>query len=352
MTGMDMGRFDKRHDAVAANSGMEFADVPRLVVANGLVIRLVGDFQSVWEHFVTTEAGPRPYYCDGPEGDCPLCQAANRLCFSDDEAKQKIGKDIRAKERFYFNALDRTPVGQQWHEANKKAKVLTQTEKSLSIGSMLFKAIGDVVKMRRQQGQPEDPNTFDLMTTKSGAGMKTKYSAQFTGDVTELTDDEKAYELWPLDQMAKITARGERDTIAAFVLGQGPAPAAAAAETESAGDTSFNPEEYEAEGPAGAAAPAGAATATAPTQTAAPAASPPPATPPGQEPAAAAAPAKLTVKPKSEHQDTKPRDGVDESTHMTVPCSECSSDMLINMDDERDLKCHSCGKVYLHPNKG
>jgi hypothetical protein len=47
--GMDMGGFHRKHDEVVANSGMEFADVPRLVVAQGLTVRLVGNFASNWE---------------------------------------------------------------------------------------------------------------------------------------------------------------------------------------------------------------------------------------------------------------------------------------------------------------
>lgn len=353
--GMDMDRFHGAHDSVSANSGMEFADVPRLLVMNGMTVRLVGDFQSVWEHFVTTSKGPRPYYCEGPESDCPICHVASRMAFSDVPETQSIGKDIKARERFYFNVLDRTPIGMQWHAANRKAKILVQNEKGLSIGSMLFKAIGDVVKMRRQQGQPDDPNGFDIMLSKSGSGMKTKYGAQFTGSTTPLTEEELAYELWPLDQMAKTTPRSEREAIANWIMGEGDEPG---------GDgTDFDPSKYQASGPVQSNAQAAQRPAT--SQVAArPSGAPGPAVAPGQAvataPAAAPAPvqkqqapAKLVVKnAQPQYQDTKPRDGADPSTNMVVPCMECQADMMIDMENPLDLKCHNCGKIYLHPSKG
>lgn len=381
---MDMNRFNQRQEAVAANAGFEFGDLPKVVVAQGAIIRLVGDFDNVWEHFVEMPTGKRPYYCGGPAEECPLCAAAAQLCISEDKQKQAVGKDIKAKERYYFNVLDRSPTGRLWHAKEKKTKLLSQNEKGNSIGSQLFQAIGAIVAMRRQQGQNEDPNTFDIMLSKTGTSMSTKYGAQFTGAIDPLTEEELAYQHWPLDQIAKQSPHAEREVIARFLLGEGPPPEKKtdnSAEVRE-GDIPFdNPTASAgvAKGPVQVAAQATTAART----TAAPVAAPPPAKPPGQamkpiaqpmsqriatQPppvatktvvappppmAAKPAPAKLVVKPQvSEYQDTKLREGVDMSTNMTVPCSECSAEMMINMEDQRDLKCHACGKVYLHPNKG
>lgn len=347
--GMNMDRFHGRHDAVSTNSGMEFSDIPKLVVSNGQLVRLIGDFASAWEHFVNTPNGPRPYYCDGPESDCPICQIANRLSFSDDPEKQELGRNLKAKEKFYFNALDRSPAGLAWHRQNKKTKLLTQSEKASSIGAMLFKAIGDVVKMRRQQGQPDDPNTFDIMLSKTGTGMKTKYSAQFTGIVTELTEDELAYEQWPVEQIAKITPYGDRESVARFVAGDGPAPDGRRQRRD---DYDSDDDQPTAPSPSAAAA-RGPVQSVKPPQPAKPVAAPPPARPPQAAAPAPVKPPKLAVKvPPSEYQDTTPTEDADPSVSMVVPCTECGSDMQINMEDTRDLKCHSCGKVYLHPSKG
>ena len=370
MNGMNMDRFNERHTEVSANSGMEFGDVPRLVVSNGAIVRLVGDFSSIWEHFVKLESGSRPFYCEGPTSDCPLCAAANRLAFADDENSQKLGKDIKAKERFYFNTLDRSPAGRAWHEQNGKTKVLSQNDKGLNIGSQLFRAIGDVCKMREQQGQPNDPNGFDILLQKTGSGMKTTYGAQFTGDTTALTETELAYEQWPLDQMSKVTPRDQRDAAAAFVMGDGPAP--------DAGNTDFNVQELEAQSPTAVAAAATPPAQAAPPAAAPPAAAPPAAAPPaatapgvvqiGAQPAAAAPPAQpaaaappaqaaapaaapVTLTPQPTYQDTTPRADADPATTMTVPCSKCNADMLIDMENEIDLRCHSCGQIYGHPSK-
>jgi ribosomal protein S27E len=355
---MDMGRFKERHEAVQANSGAEYADIPRIVVTNGAIVRIVGDFASVWEHFINLEKGSRPFYCEGPESDCPLCAAANQLSYSDDKDQQELGTNSRAKEKFYFNALDRSPTGRAWHESNKKMKILSQSEKSMSVGSMLFKAIGDVVSMRTQQGQPDDPNGYDILLQKSGTGMKTRYGAQFTGSTNPLTEDEVSYDRWPLENLAKVSPRGERETAAAFLLGR-----TAPAQGQQA-QSQAKPNAYAARGPVAPpqqAAPQQAAPqqAAARPQTGPRPASAPvkpvaaPAAAPARPAAPQAAPAKLVIPQKpSEHQDTTPRDGYDESNHILVPCSNCNNDMLIAMEDQRDLKCHSCGTIYDHPNKG
>lgn len=223
----------------------------------------------------------------------------------------------------------------------------------MSIGAMLFKAIGDVVKMRRQQGQPDDPNTFDIMISKTGTGMKTKYSAQFTGDTSPLSEDEEAYELWPVHSIAKLTPHSERDAIAKYLVGEGPAPD----NRKSSGkQDTYSSDDDDAPSPAYGAArgPVQMQRSTPPTAAPAPAKPPQAAPKPAVAPAAAkaAAPAKLAVKPaQQEYQDTVPTDDADPSTYMLVPCTDCGSDMQINMEDNRDLKCHSCGKVFLHPSK-
>lgn len=317
MSGMNMDRFAERHSSVSANSGGEFGDIERTVVQNGLLVRLIGDFASIWEHFCQIDGGFRPFYCEGPDTDCPLCTAANKLSFSDNGKDQERGKDIRAKERFYFNTIDRTPTGKAWHETHNKTRLLTQNEKSSSIGSMLFKAIGDVVRMRQQQGQNPDPNSFDILLQKTGSGVKTKYGAQFTGDVTELTEQELAYEHYELDKFAKVTPRAERAAAADKMMGSS---VDEVQEVTTAVPPFTTPIQHASIDPG-------------------------PVVQPKNEPA------KLSIKSKSEYQDTTPKDGADPSTMMTVPCSTCNKDMQFSMEDDRDLKCHSCGTVYSHPAK-
>lgn len=328
---MDMGAFDERQSS--AGGGVDFGNIPKMVISNGITGRLVGNFASVHEHWVDTPQGPRPFFCEGPESDCPICAAASELAMSDREEDQKLAKKIKAKERFYFNALDRSPAGRAWHEQNKKTKVLTQSEKALSVGVMVFKAIGAVVKMRQQQGADHDPNTFDMMFTKTGSGMNTEYSVQFTGGVDPLTEEEAAYEMWPLDQLSKVSPRADRQKIADMIMGR----ESSGQETQQEAADDFNPQNYGAPNPA--AAP--------------PAAAPPPAAPPGQTPPPAEK-KKLQLKTRDEYQNTKPPQNpndIDASTQMVVPCSNCGADMLIDMEDDRDIKCHNCGTTYDHPAK-
>lgn len=320
---MNVENLVKTHQRIASTQGAEFSDIPKCVVANGLPVRLVGDFSSAWEHFVNLPQGSRPYYCEGPESDCPICAAVQELVVSGEEQKQKIAADCKAKEKFYFNVLDRTPVGRKNHSKTKKSCVLAQNEKGFNIGSQLFQAISAIVLMRQQMGQPDDPNGYDIILQKTGSGVNTKYGAQFSGDTTPLTEEEEAYELWPLEQIAKLSTYAERKTVANFILG-GQEPVDEA--------TEFNPADYKAKPP----------------QQAKPVTKPAAAKPPAQK---QEEPAKKTLSLKKEYQDTTPGRDVDMSTHVVIPCTECSADLLFSLEDTTDLKCHACGQVYDHPSK-
>ena len=340
MSGMDMGRMKRQHQQVKENSGQDFGDIPKLIVAHGLAIRLIGDYDSVWEHFAKGPGGLRPFYCEGPDSDCPLCAAVSELSVSEDSDQQKLAGEIKAKEKFYFNALDRTPAGKQQHEADKRAKLLVQTAKSNNIGSMLFRAIGEVCAMRESQGQPSDPNLYDIILAKEGSGMKTSYGAQFSGMVDELTEEEKAYAMVPLKSLTKVSKREELAAAADIAMGRPPRAVAPSGQQEQADNSTT------------AATAAGPVQAQPPAQVQ-PAPAPQPAVAPNSTASVPAeAPKKLVIKPKqSEYQDTTSRDG---DNIMQVPCSAdgCGVDMFIDMDDERDLKCHACGCVYTHPAKG
>lgn len=332
MGNMDMGRLHQQHGQISASSRTDFGELEKLVVQNGQQVRLIGDFDDNWEHFVKTANGSRPYYCGGPDSDCPLCQAVAKLAYSDDEEKQKLAKEIKARQRFYFNVIDRTPAGADWHSKNKKAKLLVQNQKANNIGSQLFQAIAAVCQTRRQLGQPDDPNTYDILLQKSGSGFNTTYGAQYTGNDDPLTDDEMAYELNALDQISKISTQSELQTVADYVLGLGGSP--------NQPDTSFDPSKYDAQPPQGVGMQQGAP----------PAVAPPPAMPPqqvAQQPAAQQPPVALT--PQQQYQDTTPVDNYDQKRCVMVPCSNCQAQMMIDLEDVTSLKCHNCGTVYAHP---
>ena len=345
MTGMNMERFAQRQEAANANSGMDFSDIPKVVVAQGQMVRLVGDFESVWEHFATLPTGQRPFYCDGPESDCPLCAVANEMTFSEDEGRQKQGKELKAKEKFYFNCLDRSPVGKAWHESQKKCKVLAQSAKAMNIGVMLFRGIGKVCDMLKQQGKNPDPNGYDICLSKEGSGFTTKYGAQFTGMSDPLTPEEDAYEKWPLKDLSKISPHSEREVAANTLMGRSaPAPKR---------DDAVDPAKAGAVGPTQAAQPEVVNESVDPGPAVAPVTQAAPVTAaPVQGDPEHAKPIKLKMpEQKSEYQDTTPKDGADPAIHMTVPCSKCGERMQFSMEDERDMKCHRCETVYSHPSK-
>lgn len=355
MTGMDMDRFEKSQEQAASNSGFEFADVPKLTIDNGVMGRIIGDFHSVFEHFINLPQGARPYYCEGPESGCPICNIATQFAISDNPAHQELSKSIKAKEKFYFNVLDRSPVGRQWHQVQKKSKILAQTAKANNVGVMVFQAIGAVVKMRKQTGQNHDPNTFDIMFTKQGTGMQTKYGAQFTGVQDPLTEEEKQYELWPLKEIGKITSHAERETVADLIYKGG----VVSQDQQNQQNVSVN---------------SGHASASGPVQMSRRLAGPTPVSTPANMQRQAASqhtnanqavdqppfatgqsqsqPAKLqlnTPPKQSNYQMTHKRQSTNDL--VDVPCTACGVVLYIDMEDVRELKCHGCGKIFDHPSK-
>lgn len=343
---MDMDYFDDAYKRSMEHSGVNFGDVTRLVVRNGLTVRLIGTMAHAWEHFVETAKGKRPVYCQGPESECPICELVATWSMSDDESVQAKASDMKAKERFYFNALDRSTQGRAYHNQTRKSYLLTQSDKSMNVGAQLLQAIGAICAMRKEQGKPNDPNGFDIMLTKTGAGMQTKYGANFTGDTDELTEDELSYELYDLKRLAALTPQADVEAMAAY-LRSGPAERAQAA----GGFDTNKPRKTEdpkqvARAAMGSAAP--------------PAASPPPAKPAASmRPAAAPAPARPAApaapppqEPEADYADTAPSDDFDPTSAYQVPCGDCGVNMQISFTDTRDLKCHGCGKIYGSPNGG
>lgn len=361
MTGMDMGAFDNAYKRSLENSGANFGDVEKLVIRDGLIVRLVGTMGSAWEHFAETAKGKRPFYCGGPASDCQLCDIASRYSMSEDATLQQKGNDMKVKERYYFNVLDRSPEGKAAHAKSKHTMLLTQNDKGLNVGSMVLQAIGSVIQMRKQTGQPADPNGYDLQLSKSGVKLTTKYGANFTGGTDPLTVEEAAYDLYDLNTVAALSTASDIAAAASYLeSGPGERSEAAAgggfstsgsagggdpaqvARAAMAAQPASAPVEHIDPGPAPAAAPAAAAPAPAPAAAPAPA--------PAAAPAAAApAPAPVVV----DYADTTPQVDHDPATCYQVPCGACGSVMQISLVDKRDLQCHNkeCNKVYQHPQR-
>jgi len=333
MGGMDMGALGSAVKRAQQQGGLQFADVERAVVEDGLVVRLVGNMASAWEHFVDTPKGARPVYCAGPDSDCAICNLVSVWAHSDDEGLQKNSGEMKAKEKFYFNCLIRSTVGKQWHAEHKKTRILAQNAKGMNIGPMLLQSIGQVCQMLQDQDQDNDPNGFDLRLGKTGEGIGTRYSAQFTGKTDILTDEELQYEQYDLNELSAITPQAESAAIVQYMN--------ASPEERMAVDkeqTSFNPEQLEKQKPQDVAKTAMGGVAPGPAPAAAPAAAPAPAPAPA-------------IQPQVQYEDTSPQDTFDSKTHYKVPCTECNAIMQISMQPTgRNLQCHGCGRVYGHPN--
>ena len=334
---MDMDRFTETCNSVASG---QFTNVDRAVISEeGLYIRVRGDFVERWEHFV--EVAPdkphRPVYCDGPASDCRLCKFAVDLIASDSSADRKRGDDAVAKRKFYFNVLDRSPAGKQWHAANKKTKVLSQNVKGNNVGTMVLQEMGAVCKMRKAQGQPNDPNGFDMFLSKTGKQLTTKYKAQFSGNTEPLTAEELAYELIDLKALSAIT---EADYIAKVINYY-----RTGAPVSDDGAADFNPAQYERQAQHAQAQHHGQ-TLTAPPQQQVTTLPPPP---PQQASAAKEPPALDLTAGDVEYADTKVVDPFNKETHVRLPCSSCQAPMQMTKGELRLIKCHNCGTIFKSP---
>jgi len=359
---MDMNRFKDAYGRVSSRQNFSSVDISeKLVVRNSHTIRIIGDFESAWEHFVPVEGGQyRPVYCDGPNSDCPICKYAAELALSDNEEDKKFAESLRASERFYFNVLDRSEEGKIWHQVHKKTKILTQNEKGANIGGMLFQAIGAVCNMLEAQGQDPDPNNFDIFVQRTGKNLSTRYSASYSGIRTPLTEEEKAYEQHDLKALARRTSSMEVEAIFNYLKHGTPLV-----------DTTFNPEQYEKEnaGQPSVPVPDGVQPAqeqqhipptsnepksdsyTTDQNTVPNAVPPPPPPPPSPEKPVEPPP---TLQPPAQPapaipQKSKPTDDFDPSKHYKVPCSNCGAEMMIVLNDPENIICWKCGKEFRSP---
>lgn len=337
--GMDMDSFNEAYKRSQENSGVTFGEIEKLLVRNGLIVRLIGTYAVAWEHFLQTAKGSRPVYCVGPNVDdgCRACALIAQWGMSDDPNLQDQAKDQRAREKFYFNVLDRSAEGAKWHQENKRSKLLVQNDKGMNIGPQLLQAIGAISQMRKDQGKPNDPNMYDIAFQKTGTKMSTKYGALPTGDEEPLTEEELGYELYDLSQLTQHTSQVDVDAIITY-LTSSPSERS----EQSSKSVSFNPQEMQAQAQAQA-APA-AAPVAAPAAAVAPVAQAVAA--PVAAPEAASPPPDATV-----YADTSPTDDYDPKSHYQVPCGECGKQMQISLTDHTDLKCHGCDKIYQHPSK-
>lgn len=338
---MDLAQFktvQKRLEEQASFNAYE-----KLVIGAWQQARLF-DFATNHEHFIPIvdpekPNAARPFYCGGPKSGCKVCRTSTQQRADGDPKKKDWGERIKAKERFYFECLDRSPEGRKSHAESKHTKLLSQSKNSSSVGPMIFTAVGDVVSMlEKQNNDPNwaNPANFDVIITKQGKDLTTKYSVGYSGDRTPLTPEELAYQHYDLKEVTKLTPTKVMDSIALVMevcrpLQSSEIPGA------NAGDTSFNPATLQqAQQPTqqGQPQPLQQQQMHTLTQTSAPATAP-------QQQAA----------PQAQFndvnfQDTKVAEPFDPAKQVRVPCANCQSTMQVTIGDTRQPKCWNCGRVF------
>ncbi len=104
----------------------------------------------------------------------------------------------KGREYAYMNVIDRDD---NWCEKNKKTKILCKSKSQAGVSSGKNGIFDAIVEMFEEYG---DYEKYDIKLKKSGKKLETKYSC-FKDDESELTDEEKEYELWDLEAITIAT---------------------------------------------------------------------------------------------------------------------------------------------------
>lgn len=149
----------KKYEGTQTTGGDDTRRMKFIVGTN--VIRIVEDnFEDAWVHYFKNDEGDkRRAICLG-KGKCPLC-----------------GKKKKATHRFYFNIIDRK---EQKETGETKIKVM-------EVGKMIYDQVRDLA-LDEEYG---DPTQYNLKITRTGEGLKTKYSVRASNKQFGLTKEEE-----------------------------------------------------------------------------------------------------------------------------------------------------------------
>ena len=104
----------------------------------------------------------------------------------------------KGREYAYMNIIDRDD---NWCRDNKKTKILCKSKSQGGVSSGKNGIFDEIVEMFEEYG---DYEKYDIKLKKSGKKLDTKYSC-FKDNEDELTDEEKEYELWDLEEITIAT---------------------------------------------------------------------------------------------------------------------------------------------------
>jgi len=146
---------------------------------------------------------------------CPLAKLLNSWRNETNVLKKKCYDDWYPRRQFAFNCIPQNNLGTEidpWCVSNKHAQLLiTGSESSDGIGITLFKAIAQAIKVYKSFVPDARLQDVDMILSRSGSGTDTKYAAQVAP--TQCNIDIKAYQLYDLKQLAKLTTVEEMESI-------------------------------------------------------------------------------------------------------------------------------------------
>lgn len=158
-------------------------------------------FLRVWQHYINGDDGKLVVFECPWRGKplkertpCPACEAATRMDQSSNPLDREKARKLFPTMRVYANAIDRS-------DAMAGPKVLT-------IPGSVYEELLSIAKDSDAGGDFTNPDTgFDVVITKTGSGMETRYKTKAARDNSPLADDPADADEW-LDSMHKL-----RDTI-------------------------------------------------------------------------------------------------------------------------------------------
>ena len=165
-------------------------------------------FVRIWQHFLKDAEGNTVVFECPQRGKpsheaqrCPACAEAERLDKSPNPVDKKRARDLWPSRRVFANAIDR---------GDEDAGV-----KLLAVGKTIHEELLNIAKDPEAGGNFTHPVTgFDIVITRTGTGMDTRYKVTAARSNSPLSDDPDEVDEWlddahDLNEVARVLTLDE-----------------------------------------------------------------------------------------------------------------------------------------------
>lgn len=133
----------------------------------------------------------RHYIPDGPsftclaftiDEACPICEAVDELYRDSDPNSKALARELNRQKQFWMNVIDR-------NNESRGVQIFTP-------GPMIFGQISGLVMDPDYGAIYDEEEGMDIIITKTGEGMKTRYTVNARPKFTPLSDDPDLMDEW------------------------------------------------------------------------------------------------------------------------------------------------------------